>query len=175
MAGAFDSFGVPRSVIVKSAEQLVAYSKTNYVDILPSLVLPDIRKETTGQRLAWEKELLGLYASSNPAKNYYELVRKHGTIDISQLPEAKGDFIKIGGVVSDFRKTLTKNGKTLYFIRIHDTSGFIEVPIFAGVYNKHKDAIANNNILILSGKIDNTREKNPFVCLGVKQIGSMVE
>ena len=171
-AGAFDEFA-DRNEVLTSCNQISALIRFDNKELMPELVLPEIKKATRGERLKWEKELLGVYVSGNPAMGYHEELKKYNPIDITKIMDSRTRFIKIGGVISSFKKAITKTGKTIYFMRLQDTSGTIDVPIFEGVYNKHEDVFEENNIVVLSGRVERSREKNNFICLGARLIRKM--
>jgi DNA polymerase-3 subunit alpha len=84
-AGAFDSFGIPRRSVFVSAVDIVSFYKDkadnaahgqgSLFDMLPSsntlskFVLPDITDWTFLEKLAFEKEMLGIYVSATPLSN----------------------------------------------------------------------------------------------------------
>jgi DNA polymerase III subunit alpha len=172
-AGAFDDLVDNRYAVIEAANQITTYMKADEGVIRPPLLLPEIPKPTAGQKLSWEKELLGFYLSSNPADRYESTFKKHGAIRIVDILDAESTFIKVGGVISDFKKVMTRSGKTIYFATLLDSSGSIEVPVFSNMYAKFKNHLKENNVVIMTGKIDRNRDKNPFMCFGVNSVGTV--
>jgi len=80
--------------------------------------------------LAWEKELLGLYVSEHPFREYSDRLKPILTrvADLHQHKKAKS--IRIGGVVVQSKKILTKNNEAMVFVRLEDLSGGVEVVVF---------------------------------------------
>lgn len=170
-SGAIDSL-TDRNTIIDSIQQLICYTKCDDKDLLPGLELLE-SSTTMGQKLSWEKELIGLYLSANPANNYYEDIRRHGVVEIKQLEDCGRRAVNIGGIVTSLRKTVTRSGKTLHIIKLLDTTGEIEIPIFTSIYNKHADILKQNSVVILFGKLDNSSDRNRFTCLGVRWLATM--
>ena len=171
-SGAVDSLS-ERNSILENIQQLVCYTNCEDKNLLPSLQLPDSNATTIGQKLSWEKELIGLYLSANPANNYYQEIKKHGVVDIKKLEDCRQQNINVGGIITNFKKTVTRNGKILYLIKLLDTSGEMEIPIFSSIYERHKDVLKQNNVVVMFGKLDNNREKNKFTCLSVRLLTTM--
>lgn len=164
-SGSMDDWG-ERIELFNAAEQISVYAQEDYKRLLPPLVIPKTQNTLMGQKLSWEKELLGLYVSSNPAKNYSQKISGKGITEILKIQDAPIGNIKVGGVITDFKKKITKTGKTLYILNLTDLSGSMEVAIFNGVFNKNKEVFAQNNVVILSGAVEYGNEGKKFVCLG---------
>jgi len=72
-------------------------------------------------KLAWEKELLGLYISGNPLEPFREKLEKHATPIKDILTDAKeGLDITIGGIIETIRPIRTKKGDEMAFVKISD-------------------------------------------------------
>jgi len=150
-SGAFDTFGewTKRNQISKSAEQIAESIKFKYKDLLPPIIYSSV-KTSWKQMVSWEKELLGLYLTTNPALNYAVEIKKHGTIDINRISEYQNKNIKIGGVITDLKKIILKSGRTFYNFRLQDTTGSINLSISSGLYNKKP--FSTNSVVILYGQ-----------------------
>ncbi len=170
--GAFEGLE-ERNRIIESLPQIVAYAKLENKEYLPELVLPKKPASTVGQKMAWEKELIGFYVSANPASNYYHEISTHGVLDIARLFDSNRENVKVGGVITDFKKITTKAGKNIYKIRLLDMSGELECTIFQGVYNKNKELFVVNNIVVLSGKINKYMDRESFACFSGQVIATM--
>lgn len=168
LSGSLDLFG-ERAQLAESAKQLAVYSNFEYPELLPELKLRKVFPLKIGKKLSKEKELLGLYVSSNPAKNYHEELKKYGVVELIKLPDTKKKVIRIGGVITDLKKVVTKSGKVLYFIRLSDISSEQEIMIFESVYNKKPEVFEVNNVVVLFGSIKNGK----FMCLDGGLINKM--
>jgi DNA polymerase-3 subunit alpha len=96
----------------------------------PALQLKSAPPANKRDMLAWEKELLGLYVSEHPFREYSDRLRPILTkvVDLPQHKKAKS--IRIGGVVVQSKKILTKNNESMVFVRLEDLSGGVEVVVF---------------------------------------------
>lgn len=84
-------------------------------------------------KLAWEKELLGMYVSSHPFDTVAAAVtegltpiRSLGTLD-------RKHYVVIGGVWQTPKSVITKNGDPMLFGTIDDGSSSVEVVVFPTV------------------------------------------
>jgi DNA polymerase-3 subunit alpha len=170
-SGSLEVLHPNRHQLLVAAEPIVEFIKGG--DLAPELVLPNISEVTVGKKLSWEKELLGFYISSNPARQYQDMIRRHGTLDISKLATYNRETVKIGGVISGVKKIILKNKASMYVITVLDSTGSTEVPVFSGVYEKNKQSIAEGNVVTVMCKIDRKRERNPLICLNISVIGSI--
>jgi DNA polymerase-3 subunit alpha len=173
-SGTFDTFTntwANRNSLFESAEQLSEFSKFEYKELLPSLFLsPSIT--TWGQTMSWEKELLGLYITCNPASNYSVELKNFGTVDIANLPNIKDSNLKIGGVITDIKKKVLKSGRTIYNLNLLDMTSTLPITIFEGTYSKYKDILKQNNVVVFSGNYSHDRERSQFRCYSCTFISS---
>jgi len=165
-SGALDNFG-ERQQMLANIENLLNFTKfsaqeknsgqTNLfgqlpMDHAPKLTLTETEPANTKQKLAWEKELLGLYISSHPLAEYKTILNKIN-IPYSSLKRYVNQEVKIIGVLSGYKKIFTRKGDAMLFAQIEDVTSRIEALIFPKVLQKYKDIIIEDNILVIRGKI----------------------
>jgi len=104
------------------------------------------------EMLSWEKELLGLYVSEHPFKEYSEMIGS-GLVHISDLKSHKKEKkVRIGGVLSVAKKIYTKNNEPMVFATIEDTYGSVEAVVFPRVFNDTSACWEADKTLIVSGR-----------------------
>jgi len=117
-----------------------------------SLVLKAAPVISSQQRLAWEKELLGLYVSEHPFKAF---AAKLGAFvqPIANLPQLiKEKKVRIGGFVSTVKKILTKSNEPMLFCRLEDGNTNCEVVVFPRVYKDTASCWEDGSAVIVSGR-----------------------
>lgn len=119
--------------------------------------------------LAWEKELLGLYLTGHPLEEYRLNLQKIST-PILEAAQKIGQNIKIGGIVSNVKKIITKNGKELMFLKLEDFSDNIEVIVFSDILEKNKNLALEGKIVLASGKISNRDGTSKLILESLKEI-----
>ncbi|MEK7995494.1 MAG: OB-fold nucleic acid binding domain-containing protein, partial [Planctomycetota bacterium] len=126
--------------------------------------LPDVAPWPEPQMLAYEKEVLGFYVTSNPLSHHAEIISIYSTHNSSELTETNGEKqIVIGGMITKVRYNLTKTGRNagskMAVFTLQDLQGQIEVVLFPEVLNRYGDMLVPDTVLFVRGKADYRREK----------------
>lgn len=169
-AGAFDSLS-DRDTILNNIDKISSYASKaqknallGQIDIFGSLGvsedLPALHLDAPTsnsqprERLAWERELLGLYLSSHPLDEYDNYIA-HKTQSIDALNRKnEGQTVTVGGIVTGFRKIMTKNGANMAFVQLENKSGEIELIVFPKAYERAATALSVDQIVEVTGKIN---------------------
>ena len=120
-------------------------------------------------KLSWEKELLGLYVSGHPLEKYKNFLEnmtmpiKKINTDLSQARVRsnpferyiiQGEMVTIGGIISNIKKVITKNGQPMMFVKVQDLTDRIEVVVFPSLVEKNSDLFKENKIISVTGRTD---------------------
>jgi len=181
-AGAFDSLGHPRQGLLHVHEQIIDHTlarrREHDMGVMslfgvgqtgPSF---DERVEIAdtefdkSTRLAFEKEMLGLYVSDHPLRGYEGALRRRADTSIAELLEAEdGMFRSVGGVVTNLNKKWTRRGDLMAVFDLEDLEGSIEVMVFPKTMTEHGHKLADDAVVLLKGRLD-TREDSPkLICM----------
>ena len=128
----------------------VGKNSDNYQDRLP-----DLSEFSKNELLAMEKEMLGLYISYHPLNDYKEKLKKIITstsIELANLPDRSK--VVLAGVINSIKRKNTKNGSPMAFITLEDLEGTVEIISFPKVYEKCKENIEKDEIIITEGYLD---------------------
>jgi DNA polymerase-3 subunit alpha len=106
------------------------------------------------ERLASEKLTLGLFLTGHPIDQYEDELKHftHGKIASLQIARGKMEA-RVAGLVVEVRTRQTKNGKTMGFATLDDKSGRLELAAFGDVYDKYRDLLSRDNLLIAQGSL----------------------
>jgi DNA polymerase-3 subunit alpha len=188
--GAMDVFG-ERAMLLANIEQLLYYSResqkahaTGQVSLfdgpnsavtLPPLRLAEAEPVTRAEKLMWEKELLGLFISDHPLRDYQQkLDFEKGLVKIKDLPVNRSNAqVKIGGIVTKIQKIITKTGKPMMFSWVEDTSAKIEVVAFPNILEANPEVFKENNVLIIRGKLSDRDGIPKLMCDDVRAIATV--
>ena len=178
-SGAFDSLGGTRKqfmmVYVKILDQVNQerkYSMTGQMSLLDmvsdeqksefDIPLPDVGEYEKETKLAFEKEVVGVYLTGHPLEDYAEKWKKNiskTTLDF-QVDEETGhakvyDGAKeiVGGMISTKTIKYTKNNKTMAFITLEDLVGSVEVVIFPKDYERNQQYLTEENKVFIKGRV----------------------
>jgi len=100
------------------------------------------------QRLLAEKETLGLYLSGHPIDEFLPELADITKDRIARLrPERRTQLV--AGLLHGIRAMKNKAGDTIAFLTLDDRSGRFEVSVFAKEYEKFRDVLQIDVILIV--------------------------
>jgi DNA polymerase-3 subunit alpha len=176
-AGAMDSFGNRASLLVAMPEIVAkineikkqtregqaslfddSFSNSAKIDFT-IIDIDDFSKE---EKLGFEKEFLGLYLTSHPHSDLLTKIKKIATHNLDFLEgEQEGIRIKVGGIVESVKKIFTKKSNSeMAFISISNEKGTtIECIVFPKVFERHKNLLSNDTVILIEGKLDNKNDK----------------
>lgn len=144
--GLFDTFEVDSSALVKDSFEV------------------DLDEYPNDELVAMEKELLGIYLREHPLQKELKTLRTDSTPRILNLDEYKGRKITIIGLIKSIRVVTTKkSGNDMAFLSLEDETGAVDVVVFPRLYESDKDALIQNTILKVFGKIDEREDKISIV------------
>lgn len=182
-AGAMRELG-DRSQMYGNIESLIAYNKEiargpqNQDSLFgDTLAAPPLRLEhsveiTSAQKLAWEKELLGLYISGNPLEPFREKLEKHAMkiSAIKEKPPKETTMITIGGTLEEVKVIKTKKGDDMAFLKIADFTDSIEAVVFPKLFASHKLILTQDAVLVLEGKVSMRNDIPSVIIEKVKRL-----
>lgn len=108
--------------------------------------LPDVGEYAKESKLAFEKEVLGVYISGHPLEEYADVWKKNITaatsdfypMEESGLPKVRdGAKVIVGGMITEKTIKYTKNNKVMAFITLEDLVGTVEVVVFPRDYERN--------------------------------------
>jgi len=163
-AGAFDALEPNRASLLASAGRAIeaaeqaerAASQTSLFGEAEAtqnagLVLVPARAWDLKQRLTEEKAALG-YCLSGHLFSVYE----RELADFPRTPLAKiasaGERLWIAGVVASARVQMTRRGRMMAVL-LEDAGGQVEVTVFNELFEKHRDKIREDRLLVVQGKV----------------------
>lgn len=119
------------------------------------------------EKLALEKEVLGMYVSGHPLSEYEKELETRTSINTKKLNEAKENLDKylamdqqnviIGGMISNKRIQTTKRNEIMAFLEVEDLYGSIEVIVFPRTLQQYNTIVNEENIVYIKGRISITR------------------
>ena len=195
--GAFDSIGARRSqllavldVSLKNGQEYQKSKRNGQTSIFDLFEenspdknsgnyqdrLPDISEFSKNELLAMEKEMLGLYISYHPLNDYRERLKKIITstsIELTNLSDRSR--VVLAGVINNLKRKSTKNGNLMAFITLEDLEGTVEIIAFPKVYEKCKEMIKKDEIIITEGHLDVAEGKTKIIAEKISLLKKYVE
>ncbi len=177
-AGAFDSLSGNRAQKVEVVERMLEFGhkvqvSANTVDLFASEGTAIDRKEPEMldlkdwpimEKLSKEKEVLGIYVSGHPLDRFRSEVENFGTADTEKIANVlDGREVRFGGIISSLKLMNDKRGNQMAFATIEDFKGSAEAIIFSDCFEKGKNFISPDNIVMVTGRVSTREGEAPKV------------
>lgn len=185
-SGAFDCFGVTRkqmmSVYIRMMEEQANAAKNNMVgqmslfDIVPEeakkefrISYPDVGEYDKQMKLAFEKEVLGIYVSGHPLEDYAGLWKAHAGARAADfyLDEETGSSkvtdnqdVTAGGMITEVKLKYTKNNQVMAFVTLEDLTGSMEVIVFPKTYETYVDVLKEDAKVFIQGRVSQEEDRD---------------
>ncbi len=115
--------------------------------------LPPVEDAKSRERLLWEKELLGVFASSHPLQQLNVDLSKIVTCSCAELNESYDErTVTVAGMIASIRTALTKKSDKMAFIQLEDLQGQCEVVVFPRTYLEYQDQLEQDRVVLVKGK-----------------------
>ncbi len=205
-AGAFDSLGHPRQGLILVMEEIVDRTlerrrehdvgiATLFSSIEPAVgedagtwegtrvPIPDAEFEKS-QRLAFEKEMLGLYVSDHPLLGLEQALARHTDCSLAEVRDAaaggadgfvpgglsiEGMARAVGGVVTDLKRQYTKKGDLMGRFILEDLRASMEVFVFPRVMADYGSLLENDAVVVVRGRIDLRDDQPKIVAMEIRR------
>jgi DNA polymerase-3 subunit alpha len=202
-AGAFDSLGHTRrgllAVFETVIDQTVARRRKEaegQFDLFGSMFddpssvaattvnrvpIPDIVLEKA-ERLAYEKEMLGLYVSDHPLLGLQAALRRKVDLGLAELveraearaeggppvvaPRGEGresSLIAVGGVITNLVRKFNKKGEQMAQFVLADLDAAVEAMVFPRTMAEHGHALVEDRVVIVRGRLDDRDDAVRFL------------
>jgi DNA polymerase-3 subunit alpha len=204
-AGAFDSLGHPRQGLCLVLDEIVDRTlerrrehevgiATLFSSLQPSEGCGDDAGRWEGtrvpipeqefdkaQRLAFEKEMLGLYVSDHPLLGLEQALARHTDCSLAEVRDAAGEAGEaygygadgsvraVGGVVTELRRQYTKKGDLMGRFVLEDLQASMEVFVFPRVMAEYGALLENDAVVVVRGRVDLRDEQPKLVAMEIRR------
>ena len=133
---------------------------------------PDVGEFEQSQKLAFEKEVLGIYVSGHPLQDYMSSMEKQITARSTDFePDEEtglavvkdGRHYIVGGLISNVTVKLTKTNQNMAFVTLEDLYGTVEVILFPRDYQKYRDLLVMDTGVYVRGRASVSEETGKLV------------
>lgn len=176
-AGAFDNLA-ERGELLHNLEELLRFNQdSKKAAINPQVNLfakemsfsPLRLKKTEpmplDEKLRYERELLGLYISDNPLNYKKEIFKKETTRTLAEITDAIIDRgVKVGGIINEIKKIITKTGRAMLIAKIEDLTGNIEITVFPRTLEITSEVWQKDSIVIVEGRVNKNNGELKIIC-----------
>jgi DNA polymerase-3 subunit alpha len=189
--GSFDSTGFKRAQLLSVLEKAIDFGheiqrekrngQTNLFALMSkdsdsqqqgSPSLPEIDEFSDQELLTMEKETLGFYLSHHPLDDHHDRLKQIITANSAQLHQFNDKtHLVLGGIITALRKKTTKNGNMMVYFVLEDLEGTVEVIVFPKTYEDFKEAIQEENVVIIEGRLDAGEFNTKILAEAISPIG----
>ncbi|MDR2355807.1 MAG: DNA polymerase III subunit alpha, partial [Clostridiales Family XIII bacterium] len=132
--------------------------------------LPLVEDFAKSDRMAREKEMLGIYLTGHPLSDRRRIIDRVSNITTEEIihfrenPNVRDNMETLMVVIINRAKTqITKSGKVMAFLDVEDLFGGVEVIVFPNVYERCAQAVFEDAIVVLRGRLNFVDEETPRV------------
>jgi DNA polymerase III subunit alpha len=113
------------------------------------------------QRLAFEKEMLGLYVSDHPLMGAEASLRRRTECTIAELEGVEESAVRtIGGLVTNLQRKWTKKGDLMAVFILEDLQSSVEIMVFPKTMQLYGHLLEDDAVVIVKGRVD-SRDDQP--------------
>ena len=168
--GAFDSLDKRRTALLAALDSIMEAGFKRYVERKSGAItlfdaeelhetnaeIPDVKERSPKEILAWEKETLGFYISGHPLDEFREKFSAFKTS--KDLEKFIGRRVKVGGIITEVRRVMTKKGDSMAFVKLEDFHGEIDVTIFPNLFRQVFNVVLVDDVVVVEGRVDNSND-----------------
>jgi DNA polymerase-3 subunit alpha len=173
-AGAFDTLGATRRALIEIHESAVERAVSDKRAEANGQVgfdfdslwdepehaveaIPDRPEWPKREKLAAEREMLGLYVSDHPLAGLESQLAKHASIGIAELlagEPADGEIVTVAGLVTSVQHRTARNSGNQYgIVQVEDFGGEITVMFLGKAYQEFSPALVSDSIVVVKGRV----------------------
>lgn len=187
-AGAMDCFGARRAQLMAVVDKAITAGvsavadrksgQMNFFDEMEpeepqakksaSSMLPDIPEFADAQRLAMEKEVLGMYLSSHPLAEYAQQLKMFATHTSTTVKSCKQrQEVIVGGMIASIKLANTRNPKpgqpSKYAnFDLEDMDGIARCIMWPDGYATQGEMVVSESVVLLRAAVDKRGENDEY-------------
>ena len=187
-AGAFDDVGHPRKGLLTVFEQIVDHTVARRRerdmgimtlfggdggegdgpgDDFERTAVPDLEFDKR-DKLAFEKEMLGLYVSDHPLLGAEAALSRRSDVTIDELDGLDDGVMKnIGGVITGLQRKWTRKGDLMAVFTLEDLRSSVEVMVFPRTMTEQGHKLADDAVVVVKGRVDKRDDAPKLIAQGI--------
>ena len=130
--------------------------------------IPDLEFDKR-DRLAFEKEMLGLYVSDHPLMGAEAALRRKTDGTLADAAEAEeGSIRSYGGVITSLQRKWTRAGDLMAVFSLEDLHGPMEVMVFPKTMSIVGHKLADDAVVVVKGRLDKREDQPKLIAMDVE-------
>ncbi|MGO1901745.1 MAG: DNA polymerase III subunit alpha, partial [Brachybacterium sp.] len=126
-----------------------------------TIVIPDLPEWDRKEKLAFERNMLGLYVSDHPLYGLEHFISQNSSTSISALADdgavEDGAMVTIAGLITSLQRKTTKKGDMWAIVTVEDLEGSIDCLMFPSTYMTVAGELAEDLIVSMKGRVDTSK------------------
>jgi DNA polymerase-3 subunit alpha len=188
-AGAFDSTGYTRKHLMTLMDECVdaAYKRQRDVDagqvslfdmegaadhgFSEAVPAADGDEWDKAIRLAFEKDMLGIYVSDHPLREIAPMIQQARTLSLGEADQFKdGTSGWFAGILTEVQRRLTKNGRMVLDFTLEDMDGSMPGGLFGQPYTKFEPLMSEDAIVRVRARVEVSDRGRKLLAQEVQQL-----
>ncbi|MDB5525592.1 MAG: polymerase alpha subunit [Rhizobium sp.] len=188
-AGAFDSFGIDRALLVNGLDRLLAYAQRAVSDKVSGqsdmfgsgssgpekLTLQPVPSWLASEKLFKEFQVLGFYLTAHPLDTYAPLLEKLRVQTFANFANAvkQGKAPgRLAGTVTSKQERKTRTGNKMGIVAFSDSSGQFEAVMFSETLAQYRDILETGKSFVIGVEAE---ERPEGIGLRIQSVQSLEE
>jgi DNA polymerase-3 subunit alpha len=127
-------------------------------------------------KLAFEKEMLGLYISDHPLMGVESALRRRTDATLDEIIGGEEEMVcNLGGVVTGLQRKWTKRGDLMAVFQLEDLRGAVEIMVFPKTMTEHGHKLEDDAIVIVRGRVDRKEDTLRIMAMEVERFEPVAE
>ena len=126
-----------------------------------TIAVPDLPEWDRKEKLAFERDMLGLYVSDHPLYGLEHVIAQNSSTSISALADdgavEDGAMVTISGLITSLARKTTKKGDMWAIATVEDLEGSIDCLLFPSTYQTVATELAEDLIVSMKGRLDTSK------------------
>ncbi len=185
-SGALDSFSMERGQLLGGMDTLLGFARSaaqakaaqqsslfgSEATALSQLRLPPTAPASKTERLAWERELLGLYVTEHPFADYATTLQG-AVVPLKDLGQLAGEpLVTSAGLVTNVKPITTKKGEPMAFVTLEDVGGSTEVVVFPETFRQFRGELVPDALVALRGRLSEKNGERKLIAQSVVRLSA---
>ena len=120
--------------------------------------MPERPEWSKKDKLAFEREMLGLYVSDHPLAGLEVVLAKHASISIAELLSSEiiqdGETVTVAGLLTSVQHRVARNSGNPYgIVALEDFGGEVSVMFLGKTYQEFAPGLVNDQVVVIRARV----------------------
>jgi DNA polymerase-3 subunit alpha len=140
--------------------------------------MPEVEDYSKEEKLAFEKQVLGVYISGHPLEDYTDMLNKYADATSQDFAMEEGSdeneeeagmqenlvnvqdqkTYTVGGLIADMTIKITRNNQNMAFLTLEDLYGSVEIVVFPRDFEKYRSLLVKDAKVLITGRASVSEE-----------------